>query len=318
MHTSMSVYETVTNAIIEDLKRGVVPWVRPWKTAVTPFPHNAVSQRSYSGVNVLLLWATASERGYGNPAWLTFKQAQQLGGTVKKGEKATAIVYASTVVKTDRNDNGEEIEKEMSFLKFYSVFNVDQTLGLPERLYGMPDPKPIGQRLVDVEVFLRQIGATIQHGGDRAYYSPDKDVIVLPNSEDFETVGHYYATSLHEHVHFSGHEKRLNRDFSGRFGSRSYAAEELVAELGAAYLCAALHITGELRHASYIASWLDLLENDRKAIFTAASAASKAADYLRQLGEHGEWLRQYEEAEVVTDNVNSPFYIPDRRSHTIE
>ena len=121
----------------------------------------------------------------------------------------------------------------------------------------------------------------MRHGGDKAYYSPSEDIIVLPRMEDFVNLGHYYATSLHEHVHFSGHPKRLNRDLTGRFGSRSYAAEELIAELGAAFLCSFLQVKGELRHASYISSWLELLENDSKAIFTAASHASKAAEYLR-------------------------------------
>ena len=276
-----SVYETVTNSIIEELKNNVVPWIRPWKSAISPFPYNAVSQRHYGGVNVLLLWATASQRGYINPAWLTFKQAVGLGGTVKKGEKATAIVYASTLKKVQANDAGEETEEDIPFLKFYSVFNLEQTVGLPARLYQLPELKPIGQRLFHVEAFLRRVGATMRHGGDKAYYSPSEDIIVLPRMEDFVNLGHYYATSLHEHVHFSGHPKRLNRDLTGRFGSRSYAAEELIAELGAAFLCSFLQVKGELRHASYISSWLELLENDSKAIFTAASHASKAAEYLR-------------------------------------
>ena len=275
-----SVYETVTNSIIEELKHNVVPWVRPWKSA-SAFPYNAVSQRHYSGVNVLLLWATAREREYTNPAWLTFKQAEELGGTVMKGEKAAAIVYAATLRKTETNSAGEEIKKDLSFLKFYYVFNLQQTSGLPEHLYVIPEPKPLGQRLFHVEAFIRGIGAEVRHGGDKAYYSPLEDVIALPRMEDFDSLGHYYATSLHEHVHLSGHPTRLNRDFTGRFDSRSYAAEELVAELGAAFLCSFLQINAELRHASYISWWLELLENDTKAIFTAASHATKAADFLR-------------------------------------
>jgi antirestriction protein ArdC len=281
MSNHPSVYETVTQSIIEELKHNLVPWIRPWKSAASTFPHNVVSQRPYSGVNILLLWATAAEREYANPAWLTFKQAAALGGTVKKGEKATAIVYADTVKKREANDSGEEVEKSMSFLKFYNVFNLDQTCGLPNHLYAIPEQKPIGARLFHVEVFLRRIAAEIRHGGDKAYYSPAEDFIVLPRMEDFESTAHYYATSLHEHVHHSGHPTRLNRDLGGRFGTRSYAAEELVAEMGVAFLCSFLQINAELRHASYIASWLELLENDSRAIFTAASLATKAADYLR-------------------------------------
>ncbi|MHB8726429.1 MAG: ArdC family protein [Casimicrobiaceae bacterium] len=280
-----SVYQRVTNSIIAELKQGIVPWVRPWKSSASPFPRNVISQRPYRGVNVLLLWAPASSQGYGNPGWLTFRQARGLGGSVKQGEQATAIVYAAKTTKVAANDSGEEVEKEIRFLKFYSVFNVEQTTGLPDRYYGVPTEKPLGQRHVHAELFLGRIGAIVRHGGDNAYYSPEQDIIVLPKRDDFESLRHYYATSLHEHVHYSGHPKRLHRDLKGRFGSRSYAGEELVAELGAAFLCSKLEIEGELRHAAYIASWLELLQDDSRAIFTAASAASKAADYLCSFSE---------------------------------
>jgi antirestriction protein ArdC len=277
-----SVYEIVTKSIIEQLKSNLVPWVQPWSSDRSSLlPYNAVSQRHYRGVNVLLLWAAAETNRYKNPAWLTFKQAQELGGTVKKGEKATPIVYASSFKKTETPEAGEENKKDIRFLKFYYVFNLEQTTGLPGHLCRVPEEKPLEDRLHHVEAFIEKVGANVHHGGERAYYSPSTDVIVLPPMKDFESPAHYYATSLHEHVHFSGHPSRLNRDLTGRFGSRSYAAEELVAELGAAFLCSFLEIKAELRHASYVASWLELLENDSKAIFTAASAASKAADYLR-------------------------------------
>lgn len=282
---STSVYESVTNGIIEELKQGVVPWVRPWKAGgSSPFPHNAISERPYHGVNVLLLWKTAAEQGYENPAWLTFKQAQALGGSIKRGEHATAIVYAATTTKVEESETGEDVAKDIHFLKFYSVFNVEQTTGLPERLTVRREPKSMGERLFRAEVFVGRIGSRVFHGGNQAFYKILEDVIWLPKMEDFESLGHYFATNLHEHVHWSGHPSRLNRVLGNRFGTRAYAAEELIAELGAAYLCALLGIKGELRHASYIASWLELLENDRKAIFTAAAAASKAVDYLWNLG----------------------------------
>ena len=285
MSIGLSVYQTVTNSIIEELEQGVVPWVRPWKSNASPFPRNVISERPYRGVNVLLLWAAASSRCYANPGWLTFRQARELGGSVRAGERSTAIVYAATTAKVAANDAAELEENNFRFLKFYSVFNVEQTTGLPERYYGAPTPKPVGQCLVHVELFLGRIGAKLRHGGDKAYYSPAEDIIVLPSRDDFESLRHYYATSLHEHVHHTGHPKRLNRDLKGRFGSRSYAGEELVAELGAAFLCSKLEIEGELRHPAYIASWMELLKDDSRAIFTAASAASKAADYLCSFSE---------------------------------
>jgi antirestriction protein ArdC len=133
-----SVYQRVTNSIIEELKQGVVPWVRPWKSSTSPLPKNVLSDRPYRGVNILLLWATASARGYANPGWLTFRQARDLGGSVKQREQSTAIIYAAKTTRTAANDAGEEVEKESHYLKFYSVFNVEQTTELPDRYYGAP------------------------------------------------------------------------------------------------------------------------------------------------------------------------------------
>lgn len=299
MNGHPSVYETVTNAIIEELEHGVVPWVRPWKTGVSPLPHNVISQRPYRGINILLLWAAASAKGYASPAWLTFRQAQHIGGSVRKGERGTAIVYASSTKKTEKNEEDVEIKKTIHFLRFYFVFNVEQSVGIPDALYAIPKSTPPDERLEQAETFISRIGATIRHGGDSAYYDPGKDMIVLPARDAFESVEHYCATSLHEHIHYTGHRTRLNRDLSGRFGAEAYAAEELIAELGAAFLAAHLKIKGELRHASYIASWLELLRRDRKAIFTAASAATKAAEYLLVHEEHGAWIGEYEDAEQL-------------------
>ena len=285
MTTNASIYRTVTDSIIAELESGVVPWVRPWKSQASPFPENVVSKRRYRGVNILLLWATAATRGFGNPGWLTFRQAQSLGGSVRKGEKATTIVYADKVTRVDKDADDDAVTADIHFLKFYWVFNVEQTVGLPAEYYAAPSSKPDGQRHAHAEVFLSRIGAPVRHGGDRAYYSPGQDVIVLPKRDTFESLPHYYATSLHEHVHYTAHPSRLDRDLRGRFGDRSYAGEELIAELGAAFLCSKLEIPGELRHASYIASWLELLKDDSRAIFTAASAATKASDYLCSFSE---------------------------------
>lgn len=236
--------------------------------------------------------------GYGSPAWLSYKQALALNGHVKRGEHGTRIVYAATATKTERSDVGTETQRDVHFLKWYVVFNVEQTEGLPVHLYEPSSTKPLEDALSHVDAFITQIGADLRHGGNGAFYDPKADFIMLPARQRFENASAYHATSLHEHAHWSGHPSRLNRDLSGRFGTEAYAAEELIAELAAAFLCAALAIPGQLRHAGYIQSWLKLLARDKKAIFTAASAASKAADYLRQLGEHGEWIREYGEAEV--------------------
>ena len=294
-----SIYVTVTQSIIKQLEQGTAPWVKPWKTGAAMRPRSAVSKRPYRGVNVLILWGAAIDRGYTNPAWLSYKQACDLDGHVKRGERGTRIVYASTAKGTERSEGGTELQKGRYFLKSYAVFNIEQTAGLHDHLYTHEAARPLKEALREVDAFISRIGADVRHGESDAFYHPRSDFIMLPERAQFENIGSYYATSLHEHGHWSGHPDRLARDFSGRFGTEAYAAEELVAELSAAFLCAALAIPGELRHAAYIEHWLELLKRDSKAIFTAASAASKAADYLHQLGERDdEWVREYEEAEM--------------------
>jgi antirestriction protein ArdC len=293
MNTSTALYETVTQRIIEELEQGAAPWVRPWTAGTCgDLPYNAVSQRTYRGVNVLLLWMAGAARSYCSPAWLTFRQAGRLGGRVRKGEKAEHIVYTATFIRKETDEaTGEETEQTVSFLRGYTVFNLEQVEGLPARLYQMVEPKLLEEALAHVETFLRVLGADLRHGGDRAFYSPGGDFIRLPEPGDFESAGHYYATSLHEHGHWSAHPSRLDRDLSGRFGSEAYAAEELVAELTAAFLCAYLAIPGRLRHAEYLGAWLKLLREDKRAIFTAAAKATQAAEYLRLLAEPEKPLR---------------------------
>ena len=199
---------------------------------------------------------------------------------MKRGEKATQIVYAKTFTPKEDRDKPEEERRSIPFLKWRDVFNVEQTANLPERLTALPTPKPLPEALEQVEAFLRQIGAKVLHGGNRAFYAPRLDLITLPEPARFESAPHYYATSLHEHVHWSGHPSRLNRDLTGRFRTEAYAGEELVTELTAAYLCALLSIPGQLRHAEYLGQWITLLTADAKAIFTAAGKATEAAQYL--------------------------------------
>lgn len=294
-----SIYEAVTQSIIKELEQGTAPWIKPWKTGAAMRPRSAVSQRPYGGVNVLILWSAAIEQGYANPAWLSYKQACDLGGHVKRGARGTRIVYVSTSKDTERRRDGTEVQRRQYFLKAYTVFNIEQTEGLPEHLYAREAAIPIEEALPRVDAFIARIGADVRHGGNDAFYHPRADFIMLPERAKFESTASYYATSLHEHAHWSGHPARLDRYLSDRFGTEAYAAEELVAELATAFLCASLAIPGELPHAAYVKSWLELLKRDSKAIFTAASAASKAADYLQQLGERDdEWVREYEEAEV--------------------
>lgn len=284
---SFKIHEEVTGTIVAELAAGVIPWVKPWKSGPGGkcLPFNVATNRSYRGVNVLGLWAAAIGGGYPLPRWLTFRQAKKLGGFVKKGEKGTPIVLVKQFTPGDRHEDGTgeggEAAKQVTFLRYFWVFNVAQAEGLPAHLYAVPEPEPAGERHARAEGFLKAIGADIRHGGDRACYVPARDCIMLPPFGAFEGAEHYYATSFHEHAHWSGHGTRLSRDLSGRFGSRAYAAEELVAELTAAFLCAELGIEGRLRHAEYIGSWLGLLRSDAKAVFTAASRASEAADYLR-------------------------------------
>ncbi len=271
-------HEDITQKIIESLEKGVAPWVRPWQVKL---PVNAISQNPYNGVNILLLWFMTGEKGYQQHIWLTFNQAKDLGGTVKKGEKGTRIIYTSTAKK--KRESEAEDQQQYSFLKSYTVFNLEQTEGLPEHLFFQSKPIDQNNKNKELESFIQSLNATIKHGGEEAFYQPQLDFIQLPHQERFKTLPDYYATNLHEHAHWSGHKSRLNRDLSNRFGSEAYAAEELIAELAGAFLCAQFNLEGKLMHAEYIASWLMILKNDKQAIFTAASQATKITEYFNNL-----------------------------------
>ena len=285
------VYTRVTNKIVADLERGNLTWLQPWQAG----RHQAgpVSRplraggKAYRGVNVLMLWAAAIERGYSCPLWLTYKQAAELGGQVRKGEKGSLVVYADKFTKTGTDDKGADVEIEMPFMKGYPVFNAEQIDNLPGHFYATAVPLNTAiNRLDPVETFIANTKATIQHGGNRAFYSCDRDFVQIPELQTFRDAESYYATLTHELTHWTRHETRLNRDLGRkRFADAGYAMEELVAEIGAAFLCADLGITPETRDedAAYVASWLIVLKNDKRAIFTAASHAQKAADYLHGL-----------------------------------
>jgi antirestriction protein ArdC len=290
MSEKLDVYSRVTNKIVADLERGNLTWLQPWQAGHQAGPVSRplrAGGKAYRGVNVLMLWAAAMEQGYSCPLWLTYKQAAELGGQVRKGEHGSLVVYADKFTKEGTDDKGAAVEIEIPFMKGYTVFNAEQIDGLPSHFYATVPPLNTAiNRLDTVEQFFAGTKASIQHGGNRAFYSPDRDIVQMPELQSFRDGESYYATLAHEMTHWTRHKSRLNRDLGRkRFADAGYAMEELVAEIGAAFLCADLGITPETRddHAAYIASWLKVLKDDKRAIFTAASHSQKAADYLNSL-----------------------------------
>jgi antirestriction protein ArdC len=241
----------------------------------------------YRGINIVLLWVAAMRQRFSCPLWMTYKQAVELGGQVRRGEKGSLVVYADKITRQQTDENSDEQTHEVPFLKSYTVFNREQIDGLPARYYAQAEETthPV-ERIERAEQFFAKTGADIRHGGGLAYYSPSTDYIQMPPFESFHSAESYYATLAHEATHMTRHPSRLARDFGRqRWGDEGYAMEELVAELGAAFLCADLGLTPETRedHAAYIGSWLKVLKNDKRAVFTAASHAQRATDYLHSL-----------------------------------
>ncbi len=289
------IYSRITSQIMASLSQGVRPWVRPWNAEhaagriTRPLRHNG---QPYAGINVLSLWTSALAQNFAAPIWMTFRQALELDAHVRKGEKGSLVVYANKITRTETDENsGNEIEREIPFLKGYTVFNVEQIDGLPSHYYAKAEPQldPLA-RIERAERFFGAVGATINHGGNRAFYRPASDTIQLPPFESFRDADSYYGTLAHEMTHWTGSTSRLAREFgSKRFGSQGYAMEELVAELGAAFLCADLELALEARedHPAYIGNWLEVLSNDSHAVFTAAAHAQRAADFI-----HGKTVSQ--------------------------
>ncbi|HEX6032896.1 MAG TPA: zincin-like metallopeptidase domain-containing protein, partial [Anaerolineales bacterium] len=276
----MDLYAEVTDTIIAELEKGAAPWVKRWRAST--YAHNAITKRPYTGINTLLLWIEAGKRGYENPGWLTYKQAKEAGGHVRKGEKSTLVVFVKPIEKEEEDpETGEMVKKAKLILRDYRVFNVSQCDNLPEKYTKLEERREVPDP--EFDSWIKRTGANVSHGGDRACYIPSLDAIRMPHRRDFESKEHYSATMLHELGHWTGHESRLNRNLTGRFGEMAYAAEELIAELTAAFLCADMGINGDFRVAGYIESWLKLLGNDKRAVFTAASGAQKAADLLKEL-----------------------------------
>jgi antirestriction protein ArdC len=281
-------YQNVTDQIVSNLEQGVRPWMKPWNAEhaagriTRPLRANGIP---YQGINVLVLWSESFTKGYSCPIWMTFRQAVELNAHVRKGERGSTVVYASKFTRTGTDaETGEETEQAVPFLKSYTVFNVEQIEGLPAQFHAVAEPRldPV-QRIERAEAFFAGTKADIRHGGNMAYYNIGSDFVQMPPFEAFRDAESYYAALAHECTHWTRAKSRLDRDLGRKkWGDAGYAMEELVAELGSAFLCADLYLTPEIRedHAAYIASWLEVLKKDKRAIFSAAAHAQKAADYL--------------------------------------
>lgn len=289
--TRQDPHTRITDRILAELEQGTRPWLKPWSggdmaTSGRTRPLRATGQ-PYRGINVLLLWLEADASGFVSPSWMTYKQAQALGAQVRKGERGATVVYYGDSSKTVRDEtSGEDREQAFRFLKAYTVFNVAQIDGLPERFHIVPKPALEVERIASAEAFFARIPAIVNHGGNQAYYMPSADCIQLPPFAAFHDAHGYYTTRGHETVHWTRHESRLDRLFGReKWGDEGYAREELVAELGAPFLAADLGLAIEPRpdHASYIASWIKVLQNDTRAIVQAAAHAERAVAYLHEL-----------------------------------
>ena len=277
------VYALITDRILNRLEAGIVPWQKPWAGG-NQSPRNLISRKKYRGVNTFLLHAMC----YASPYWVTFKQAKELGGNVRKGEKATPVVFWNWIEREDKDGKPQKIP----FLRYYSAFNVDQCDGLESALPAPTEEQRTPDPILSAEEILKSMSdcPPIAHGGGRAAYIPAEDRIVIPHAGTFRSDEEYYSTLFHELTHATGHTSRLNRkglndseagEWSA-FGSTPYAQEELVAEMGAAFLCGQVGIVERTldNSAAYIQGWLKRLRDDQRLVVQAAAQAQKAADYI--------------------------------------
>ena len=274
-------YQEVTDRIVAALEAGTRPWRQPWDNGSPTSPINATSGRRYHGINVLLLSMTSFGLG-GDPRFCSYKQAADRGWQVRKGERGTTVFFFKRMLVEDRNAPADATDrtKAVPLLRAYTVFNGAQIDGIPA--YVAPERRDLAwERPEAVDIILRNSGAVVSYGGDRAFYSPSRDFIQLPEPAVFHTPEAFAATALHEGAHWSGHQDRLNRDLTGRFGSAAYAQEELRAELSSCFMGAILNLPCDIpHHADYIASWTAKLREDKREIFRAAADAQRIADYL--------------------------------------
>lgn len=294
MSKSKDAQANIVEHIISELKNGTKPWVKPWTDSLA-LPHSQATKQIYSGINCLILWCRQERAGFTSSAWMTYKQANALGGQVRKGEKSITCFYFS---KLEVDDKGTGETKHFPYRKCFSLFNLDQIDGIDSR----DNPLPIHasfEPIKSAEALLACSGARIKHGANTACYQTSVDAICMPDKTSFHSPEDYYATVLHELVHWTGHSTRLSRNIISKFGSEGYAFEELVAEMGSAFLCAELGIQGQLQHASYIDNWLKLLSMDGSALFRAATLASSAHRYLIDLLKERETVS----SDVASENV---------------
>lgn len=281
-------HQEVTDRILAELEKGAAPWVKPWSSFAggnAGQPVNALTNRPYSGCNVILLWIAQQD----NPAWtcarfVTFKQALELGGNVRKGEHGTKVYFWKPYIAKDRKPDADPEDKVKALvMREYTVFNVGQCENLPDRVTGVGPVKVRNKCERDpvADEYLTATGAVITEGQGEAAYYPSRDTIGLPAFAAFKDADNFYCTAFHELTHWTKQSGRCDRKLTNKFGSADYALEELVAELGAAFQCAEFGFDGDLRSAGYIQHWISLLKDDKKAFFTAASAAQKAVNYLR-------------------------------------
>jgi antirestriction protein ArdC len=278
------IFERVTDQIIKAIEEGAGAYRMPWRTSggFPSSPINAVTKRPYRGINVLVLWAIAQEKGFKSGTWATYKQWQEMGAQVRKGEKSANVVFWKFFdVQKDSAPSEEKSSRRIPMARDYWVFNADQVEGA-RTTEEIPFSKE--ERIEQAEEFFRVLEVKIQDGGNRAFYRRDDDLVFMPAFTAFKEPIFYYSVLSHETTHWTGAPHRLNRDMSHRFGTEGYAVEELVAELGAAFLCGELGLPTDPRtdHAPYISSWLKALKNDKRAIFTAAAKAQEAVDWMNK------------------------------------
>ena len=267
-----TIYDEVTNRIIERLEQGSIPWLKPWHTTNT-LDKNIKTGNEYNGINRIILGMS----GFDSNIWGSFKQWKDLGANVKLHEKGTAIVFYKPVSGVKVTSEGDEIIYNSVFTTSY-IFNAEQVEGIEIKPRVIED-KPFSNNVM-VDTMVTNTGAHIKHGGNSSYFSPSEDYINMPIKSDFFDEANYYATLLHELTHWSGHKHRLDRTKGKRFGDTQYAFEELIAELGSAFLCEKYAVKGDIRHEGYIQSWLKALKNDNKMIFKASAYAQKSTDYI--------------------------------------
>lgn len=287
--TKSDIYTKITNEIIGAIESGAADFEMPWhRQAHAGLPRNPATKNLYGGINALALWITRRKAGFASSYWASYLQWKSLGAQVRHGEKGATVIFYK---RKEENENSEEDDthnQARAVIRYSHVFNGDQVDGW---MANEVSDDANHQKYSKAVCFINALQSEIRHGSDTAYYSPALDCIYMPNQSVFRdtssgsAVEGYYAVLFHEHVHWSGHPSRLKRDLSGRFGSSAYAMEELIAELGASFLCATLGINTYPRsdHAAYIASWLQVLQEHKTAIFVAASAASAASLYLESL-----------------------------------